>query len=54
MATKHESEYVDYEPPPDEEKPTLPEDVPAAQAATATPAPADPTIGGATLTASFT
>eukprot|EP00904_Undaria_pinnatifida_P011359 jgi/Undpi1/7353/HiC_scaffold_22.g09826.m1 len=26
MATKHESEYVDYEPPPDEEKPTLPED----------------------------
>ena len=51
MATKHASEYVDYEPPSDEEKPTLLEDVSTAEAATATPAPADPTIGGANPTA---
>ena len=54
MATKHESEYVYYEPPSDEEKLTFPGDVPAAEAATATPAPADPTIGGANPTAPLT
>eukprot|EP00904_Undaria_pinnatifida_P000378 jgi/Undpi1/10340/HiC_scaffold_29.g12790.m1 len=53
-AAKHESEYVDYEPPSNEEMPTLPEDVSAAEAATTTPAPADPTFGAATPTAPLT
>ena len=56
MASKHESEYVNFEPASDEEeKPALRNATkPATEATTAPSASADPTVGGVTPTAPLT